>query len=305
MKRLIYLPVAAAMLLVQSSPLGLVAWLGRQLGTVAWLVDGRRRRLARENLQLAFGDELDDPARRRLARENFSLLGESFLCALRTSVMHRDELSQRLQVVGLNKLTPWIDRTDTPGIVIATGHFANIEMYAHASRDLPWMRAITMYQQSPSWLLARILDRVRRDAPCEFFEQRRDRREMRAALRDGNVIIGLMADTSPGPRGYAVPFFGRPASTSPMPALHARRLRMPLHAAVCYRTGPGRWRIEISDEIPTRIAGRARPLLEVLTDLNAHLEHSIRRQPASWFWMQPRWQHAGRIRRRPLMATGT
>ena len=120
----------------------------------------------------------------------------------------------------------------------------------------------------------------------------------RAALRDGNVILGLMGDTNPGPAGLSVPFFGHPVATSALPAVYALRFRMPLYVAVCYRTAPAHWRVEISDEIPTRKAGHARPISEILADLNLHLEQSIRRDPANWFWQQPRWDHDGRVARR-------
>ncbi|HAV64890.1 MAG TPA: hypothetical protein DCY13_21285 [Verrucomicrobiales bacterium] len=295
MKRLAYLPVATAIAALQTLPLATVAWLGRQLGLLGWLCDTTHRNLARRNLALAFGDELDDAERSRLARESFRRLGESWLCALRTVTMEREELSTRLQVVGLNKLQPWIERTDVAGIVVATGHFANIEMYAHAAAELPWMRPVTLYRRSPSWMMNRILSLVRRDAPCDFFDDVSEVLQLRSALRDGNLILGVMADLNPGPAGVRVPFFGRPASTSPAAVVYALRHRMPLHAAVCFRIGPGRWRVEISDEIPTRPGGRARRVPDILFDLNAHLEQSIRRDPANWFWMQPRWLHPGRL----------
>jgi lauroyl/myristoyl acyltransferase len=93
-------------------------------------------------------------------------------------------------------------------------------------------------------------------------------------------------------------------ATSATPAVYALRFRMPLYTAACYRTAPARWRVEISDEIPTRVSGHARPIVEILADLNRHLEQSIRRDPANWFWQQPRWDDVGRSARRDRSKLG-
>jgi len=300
MKRLLFLPVAGVISLLQSLPLPWVAWCGRRLGALAWWLAWHHRRQTLVNLDIALGRELSVADRERIARRNFRLLGEAFLCAIKTSSMDRAEVAGRLQVVGLNKIRPWIERSEVPGVVIATGHFGNIEMYDFVARELPWMEVATLYRRHASWPVNRVLERVRRDCRCRFFEAGADVQALRALLREGNVVLGLMADINTGPRGLAVPFFDHLAATSAAPALYALRFRMPLHAAVCYRAAAGRWRVEISDEIPTRSNGRPRAVTDILRELNRHFERSIRRDPANWFWPHPRWEHRGRRRtRRP------
>ncbi len=296
MNRLLFLPVAAVISLLQSLPLSGVAWLGRRLGDLAWWLDWHHRRQALVNLDIAFGRELSRAPRERIARDNFRYLGEAFFCALKTSAMDRAEVASRLQIVGLSKLRPWIERSEVPGVVIATGHFGNIEMYDFMARELPWMEIATSYRRSLRPFVGQILERVRRDCRCRFFEEQAEAGALRTQLREGNVILGLMSDVNPGPAGLAIPLFGHPAATSAAPAVYALRFRMPLYAATCYRSGPGRWRVEISDEIPTRANGKARLIEDILKDLNNHLEQCIRRDPANWFWPHPRWEHRGRTR---------
>jgi KDO2-lipid IV(A) lauroyltransferase len=173
------------------------------------------------------------------------------------------------------------------------------EMYDVAARDLPWMKVATMYRPGQSRVMARILEHIRRDCRCRFFRDGTDDQELRAFLQGGDVILGIMSDVDSGSEGVSLPFFGRAASTPVAPVLHALRHRMPLHAAVCFRTAPGRWRVEISDEILTRVNGRVRGVEDILQDLNAHFENCIKRDPANWYWTQARWEHAGRRRREP------
>jgi len=296
MDRLRLLPMVAVVSLVQCLPLRWVAWLGRGLGGLAWWLCRRPRRQALVNLDIAYGGELTRAERGRIARENFLRLGEAFACALKTADMDLAEVSSRLQVVGLNKLRPWIERTEVPGVVIATGHFGNLEMYEFAARKLPWMETAILHRQSTRPLVNHLWEHMRRDSPAHFFEAGSQWTNLRAMLSGGNVALGMMSDLNAGARGRAVTFFGQPASTTAAPVICALRYRMPLHAAVCFRTGPARWRVEISDEIPTRVGGQARAVEEVLKDLNRHFEQSIRRDPANWFWPQPRWEQPGRER---------
>lgn len=299
MKRLLFLPVAGVIALLQSLPLPWVAWLGRQLGALAWWLAWRQRRQALVNLDIALGAERTRIEREHIARENFRLLGEAFFCAIKAPVMEPSEIAARLQVVGLGKIRPWIERSDVPGVVVAIGHFGNIDMFDFAARELPWMEVATVYRRSSNPFVDQILERVRRDCHCRFFAEGEQTEPLRAFLRTGNVVLGLMADVNAGSRGLAVPLFGQPAATARAPAVYALRFRMPLFAAVCYRSAAGRWRVEISDEIPTRTAGRPRPIFDILQELNRHLEHSIRRDPANWCWLHPRWEHPGRTVTRP------
>lgn len=300
MNRLLYYPAVAAVTLLQSLPLPMVAWLGRCLGDAAWWLDWRHRRRALVNLDIAFGEELPVWKREQIAHEHFRMLGEASLCAVKTSAMERDEVADRLQVVGLGKLQPWIERSQVAGVMIATGHFGNVNMYDFAARDLPWMEFATTCRQNQSVWLERIAARFRRNFRCRFFEEKRDGKALRSFLREGNVVLGLMCDVSPGPAAPAIPFFGYPVATSATPAIYALRHHMPLHAAVCFRTGAGRWRVEIGDQIPTRMNGRGRPVVDILTDLNAYWETCIRRDPTNWCWVQPRWEHTGRSRPRKV-----
>jgi KDO2-lipid IV(A) lauroyltransferase len=59
-------------------PLPLLAFLGRGLGSLLYLVGGARRQVVMINLTLCF-PELDPAARRRLARQHFQALGRSLL----------------------------------------------------------------------------------------------------------------------------------------------------------------------------------------------------------------------------------
>src|SRR5205823_10114143 len=59
--------------------------------------------------------------------------------------------------------------------------------------------------------------------------------------------VGVLSDQHAGDHGIWTPFFGRLASTSPLPALLAKRTRAALIAAGVYTIGWARWRMVFTE----------------------------------------------------------
>ena len=54
--------------------------------------------------------------------------------------------------------------------------------------------------------------------------------------------------------------------------------------------GLAQWRIEASDEIPTRENGRPRSVEAIMREVNRAFEVAVQRDPANWFWVHNRWK---------------
>jgi KDO2-lipid IV(A) lauroyltransferase len=277
---------------LQALPLAWVVRLGRWGGALAYLLDGRHRRVALANLALCYGAELPPHARRALARENFRRIGENYAAAVRTAAMSDDEVLRVLETVGTEHLRQPPDRP-APSIVVAIGHFGNFELYARATLLLPGYRGATTYRALRSPGLDRLLRDLRTRSGCLFFERRMDGDALRAAMRGQLLMIGFLADQHAGHSGIRVPFLGVDSSTSAAPAVFALRYHCPLHTAVCYRIAPGRWRVEVGPAIPTvDEQGQRRSVEAISLDMNRALEAAVRRDPANWFWVHRRWKPA-------------
>lgn len=278
---------------LQALPLPRVARLGRAAGALAWVVDARHRRVALENLRTCFGGEMAPSSLRRLAREHFRRLGENYACAVRTAACTEAEIRSVLTLEGGEHVRASAGATGG-SVVVAIGHFGNFELYARAALFLPEFQMATTYRALRQPALTRLMQDLRARSGCLYFERRSEGAALREALGRQRLMLGLLADQDAGGRGLAVPFFGRECSTSAAPAVFALRYHCPLHVAICYRTAPARWHIEISPAIPTHAHGRPRPVVEILRDVNAAYETAVRRDPANWFWVHRRWKRRGR-----------
>jgi len=292
MDLVLYYLARAIVALLQALPLGLVAWLGRAGGALAHRCDARHRGVAERNIAMCFGNEKSPEEIRAIARENFRRIGENFACAVKTSAMEWDKLRPRIEAVGLEKLFPEQSKEAAGSRVLAIGHFGNFEIFAHAIHFAPGYQAATTYRALHNRALNRLLLNIRESSGCLLFERRTEGAALRAAVRNHRLCIGLFSDQHSGDHGVRIPFFGHDCTTTKAPAVFALRFNLPLHTAICYRTGPARWSIEIDDEIPTMENGQPRTIEAIMLEVNRAFEAAVRRDPANWFWVHRRWKPA-------------
>ncbi len=288
MNALIYFLARGVVAFLQALPLVWVARLGRAGGGLAFWLDGRHRKVALKNLTLCFGHEKNPAEIRAIARENFRRLGENFASAVKTAVMNPAALKPHFEFVGGEKILPHAANAGPQSRVIAIGHFGNFELYARFGQFVPGFQCATTYRALKQPALNRIMVSLRARADCLFFERRAAGTALKAAMGDTGLLLGLLADQST--RGVRLPFLGRDCDTSTAPAVFALRYECPLHTAICYRVSLAKWRIEVGDEIPTRENGQARPIADIMRDVNQAFEAAVRRDPANWFWVHRRWK---------------
>jgi KDO2-lipid IV(A) lauroyltransferase len=112
-------------------------------------------------------------------------------------------------------------------------------------------------------------------------------RRLFAHARAGHPV-GMLADLREM-RGVAVPFFGHPAPSTPLPALIARGLDLPLIAGRTMRQGGVRFRVE-TERVPVpRTADRDADVRAATAALQAVFERWIRDDPTQWMWAHRRW----------------
>lgn len=290
MDRLLYYVALALVRLLQSLPLRLVARVGRAGGALAYLLDRRHRRVALKNLAMCFGSEKSMEEIRAIARENFRRLGENYASAIKTAAMSWEDLRDRCEFTGEQNLIH--DSTSAPpSVVVAVGHFGNFELYARLGQRVSAFQAATTYRGLRQPSLNHLMQALRERSGCLYFERRHDAHQLKATMNRRGIVLGLLADQHAGDHGLRLPFFGHECSTSTAPAVFALRYNCPLHTGFCYRVGLARWRIEFNPEIPVRDAeGNARPIADIMLEVNRAFEAAVRRDPANWFWVHQRWK---------------
>lgn len=195
MDAIVFVLARVLVAVIQALPLRWMARLGRMLGTLAFRLSGRYRRVAVENLTLCFGQEKSAAEIYELARENFRRLGENYVCAIKTVAMTAEELKPHVEFTGIDRLPPATGGT-LPNVIIAIGHFGNFELYARFQDVRRDYQCATTYRGLKQPALDRLMQALRQRSGCLYFERRTDGPLLRAALGRGGLILGLLADQS-------------------------------------------------------------------------------------------------------------
>lgn len=283
MDYLVYLLVLGLLAVLGRLPLDVVFRLGSFLGLVAWAILPKYRRLARHNIEIAFGRTMPEREIRRTVRRHFQVLGANILSSPRLARMPEADVQARVEMVGFGHLRGALDRGH--GVVMAINHIGNWELYAQLIGRVRDVEVGTIFQSQRNKYLNKLIDRDRRRLGLHTFDRRKGYLDAVNLVERGG-ILAVLIDQHAGDGGLWTPLFRRLASTSPLAGILSQRTGAPLISVAIHTTGTARWRCEI--EAPTEPANRT--VEELTLQLNRILEKQITSSPADWFWVHNRWK---------------
>ncbi len=280
----VYLLYRAGLAVVAALPLTFLFGVGQFLGICAWIFSGKYRRLATRNLEIAFANEKSPRELRQLVRRHFRQLGANLLCSAKLTQMPPEKILERVEVENIESMAREF-RAGVP-VVLVLSHLGTWEAFAQLMPNfVGFVRGASVYQGLGNRFIDKHVRRTRSQTGLELFDRHDGFEPVIELLRSGGGV-GVLSDQHAGDHGVWTPFFGRLASTSPLPALLAKRTRAALIAAGVYTTGPARWRMVFTERFDETGASVA-----VLTSkINRVIEEQIRCAPEDWFWVHNRWK---------------
>ncbi len=280
----IYLIYRIGFALIGLLPLRAAFAMGDALGFCAWVILGKYRQLAFRNIEIAFGAEKSPREMRRLVRRHFQRLGSNLLCTVRLMRMSPDQILQNITVENIEAMAREF-RAGTP-VVLVLSHLGTWELFAPLMpKFVGFVRNSSVYQKLGNRFIDAHVRASRSRTGLELFDRREGFQPVIDLLRSGGGV-GILSDQHAGDQGIWTPFFGKLASTSPLPALLAKRSRAALIAAAVYTTGTARWRMVFTERFD--IPGAS---IEALTSkINEIIEQQICHAPEDGFWVHNRWK---------------
>lgn len=266
--------------------------LGTALGDLFWLVGRGRRRVVEFNLALAYPD-MKAPARARLGREISRHLGRLLMDALRI---------RRWSEADLEAAVTWRHRERLEeataagrGLFLLTAHLGSWEVAALAIGHALESGIAVVGRPLDNRLLDAELESLRRRFGNRVLSKRGSARDILREVRGGGAVGILIDQRARDGEGIRVPFFGRPAVTTPVLARMADRTEALVVPVFCPRTGPERYEVELGPPLDVReLAPAERGEAPLTARLTAILEASIRRRPEQWLWYHDRWRELRR-----------
>jgi heptosyltransferase II len=280
----VYLLYRAGLAVVAALPLSFLFGFGEFLGVCAWMFSAKYRRLATRNLEIAFSNEKSPRELRELVRRHFRQLGANLLCSAKLTQMQPEKILERVEVENIEAMAREF-RAGVP-VVLVLSHLGTWEVFAQLMpKFVGFVRNASVYQGLGNRFIDEHVRRTRSQTGLELFDRHDGFDPVIDLLRSGGGV-GVLSDQHAGDHGVWTPFFGRLASTSPLPALLAKRTRAALIAAGVYTTGRARWRMVFTERFDQTGVS-----IGVLTSkINEVIEQQILRAPEDWFWVHNRWK---------------
>lgn len=263
--------------------------LARFVGWLAFTL-GIRLRVALENLTHAWPD-MSDAERRRIARGAYLTMARVVL----ESIDEKEHLetwwedSER-EVKGEAWEALKASVAKGQGALLVTAHFGNWERAGKMllRRGIPLNALVRPLKGA---LNMRIVDN-RIAAGAGLIYPKGAIATAQEAVRLGESVLMLLDQALPAKAAVFVPFFGRPASTTPAMAAVARRTGAPVFVVMGIRDESGRkLRLEVEGPIPVPEGlGEQDAITAHTAAVTAVLEKYVRRYPDQWLWLHRRWK---------------
>ncbi len=280
----IYLLYRATSAFVTLFPLRFLFRAGEFLGFVAWTLFDGYRRLAHKNLAIAFGEEKPPRELRRLARRHFQRLGANLLSSLKIGTMRVEKIMECVTIE--NPELVHAELHAGRAIVFALSHLGSWELFAQVfPKHFGYVPNSTVYQKLGNRYIDAHVRAKRGRNGVVMFDRKEGFQKAIELLRRGGVI-GILSDQHAGDHGLWTPFFGRLASSSPLPGLLAKRAGGCVMAAAIYTAGPARWRMVFT----ARYDEPGDSVHAITARTNSVIAAQIRRAPEDWFWVHNRWK---------------
>jgi Kdo2-lipid IVA lauroyltransferase/acyltransferase len=272
--------------------------LGAAVGMLCYSALPRLQRVAWTNLQSAFPKHALAEIE-RLVRRCFQHQGQTLIEFLRMPHWNGVEIEHRVAVRGFERLDAALSAGR--GVILISAHYGNWELAA--ARIVRAGYPVNVVARAADDVVTNtLLHRIRRAAGYQVIPRQNAARGVLACLRRNEVVVILMDQNTTQGEVY-VDFFGRPAATTPAPAILARRTGARLVPGFIRRLGDGTHEAEVMDALEWRPdEDPEREVQEITQRLTASIEAWVRGEPEQWLWIHNRWKHQRQAT--PLVTSG-
>lgn len=278
---------------------------GRWLGRTFFVLLPKRRQIAIDNIAASLpflkrqkgwaGGSAHD-----IARETFENLGCSVVEACKIYQGRGRYLIDAVEFRGLEHYRQALSKGK--GVAVITAHCGNWELLALSfGARYNHVSSVARRQDNPH--LNKVTERIRKVYGNDIIYKNGALRAMFAAFKR-QEMVGMLIDQAVQPsEGILVDFIGRPAWTTRLPALIARKSGAALLPAFIHREGD----TQIVTIYPEYLTSRAEDpevcAAEDAAGLTRYIEDYVIQHPTQWYWVHKRWKRAPAPDPMPLRAS--
>jgi KDO2-lipid IV(A) lauroyltransferase len=290
-----YLFLKVFSLFINLLPESLSLWLGRQMGRVAFYLDREHRKVALQNLHIAFGQEKSESQIYAIAKGTFQNLGMTAAEFFRIPRMDVETFKKKVTIKGFG-IAEKVLNNGNKGVLLLLSHFGNWELMGLMSKVLGNPIVVIARPIKKNRWVNQMVAEVRKEAGLEVIPTEKASRKVFQALSQNRVVGILIDQRAKRSEGIWVDFFGRKAPTTPALAVLAMRTGTPILPVFMVRNGYQQHHLLVKEPLKLVNSGDVKMDVQANTQLiNQTLESMIRQYPDQWFWVHRRWERKKKV----------
>jgi len=261
-------------------------YLAQATGALMPIFDRHHYKVALNNLEVAFGNQLSPRERRKIARQSFQYFARTMVDLLWSPRLTRENFRDYIEFENLEE----IDRVSGSerNFITACYHYGNFEWFSLAS-GYSGLSGTIIAQEFKNSLLDPIFKKLREQSGHELIPRERGIIRLYKVLRRKGRTALLVDLTVPPDQGaVAIDCFGLKTSvTSAHASLH-KQTGVPIIPVHCEPLVGGRYRVVFHRKIDST---EAMTLQQIAQACWNSFEPYVRKNPAPWLWMYKHWRY--------------
>ncbi|MCD8164671.1 MAG: lysophospholipid acyltransferase family protein [Bacteroides sp.] len=289
MARIVYIFAYIGIWLLAILPFRVLYVLSDLLCFLLYRVARYRRKVVRTNLKNSF-PEKSEKELKGIEKQFYHYISDYMLESLKMLRMSKEDLLKRMEFIDIDKFTEQVDKKG--GALLMMPHYANFEWVIGVSlfmnpQDVP----MQVYKNIRNPFINRLFNRIRSRFDGYNVPKHDTAREIIKARRAGKKMgVGLVADQSPNVHElkFWTTFLNQETAFMDGGERIARMMDFAVFYCELEHVGRGKGRVtfKLMTDTPKETAEG-----EITEMFARHVEATIRREPAYWFWSHKRWKH--------------
>ncbi len=275
---------------IQNLTEGMIFRLGQFSGTVVYYCSPKRRKIARINLDIAFGDSKTPEEKNRITRQSMIYMVVHALQCLWIT-RNTEERVHRLFPTEPEKLEYLLDILKRgKGVFFLMAHYGNWEALGIFFGYSKYCKLCSIARKFDNPYLENFIMRLRTLSGSRIFHKEESPLKMVRALKQ-NSCVAVMMDQNGGIGGLFVDFFGKKAATPRSLAMLSRSTHAAVIPLIPYPLENGRYKAIFLPELKLEETGdKKKDIFRWTEEYQKTLEKVIREHPEPWMWFHRRWK---------------
>ncbi|OGR80118.1 MAG: hypothetical protein A3I11_04850 [Elusimicrobia bacterium RIFCSPLOWO2_02_FULL_39_32] len=259
--------------------------LGKNLGRILYLILPSRFEIAKQNLIASFPG-IPEKKVKTIIKQCWENLGEGAADFVKMAEISKEDFYSFVEAQGLTHLKN--SYSQGKGALILTAHYGAWEWGAKFWPFSGFKTAVIARRVKNPYVND-LVTKIRSADGVKVILSRNGVREGIRWLKEGN-LLAILIDHRVKEGGLQIPFFGRLASTTSLPAILSLRYAIPVHLVRSWKE-KSKIKIHISPAMDfSDLSQSEADIFEATCRMNKVVEDWIREQPQRWLWIHNRWK---------------